>query len=70
MNKIICTGLLLYMATSCAVINKVAGIPNNPEPNLKSVHMAMRHDGYTKEDYDAHHNHDCDIKCETVKCKQ
>ena len=48
--------LLVLNCTSCGVVSQVTG---NPEPNLKSVHFAITHDGYTKEEYDAHPDWDC-----------
>ena len=50
--------MLLGMA-SCKTIKQYTG---NPEPNMKSVHMASFHWNYTQEEYDAHPDHDCTIK--------
>ncbi len=47
------------MLTSCNVYLKAVGAGGNPEPNLKSIHMASIHPGYTQEDYDAHPDWDC-----------
>ena len=31
----------------------------NPEPDLKSIHMATVHGTYTQSEYDAHPDYDC-----------
>lgn len=48
--------LLLAMFTSCGALDYVG----NPAPNMKTVHMATEHDGYTQEDVNQHPDYDCD----------
>ena len=47
------------VVSSCTVYAKAIGFGGNPEPSLKGVHMAISHEGYTKEDWDAHPDRDC-----------
>jgi len=39
----------------------------NPDPNLKIVHMATVHDGYTQEDVEQHPDHDCNREYILIK---
>ena len=49
-------GITILMFNSCSVL---IGYGGNPEPNMKSIHMAMNHPGYTIDDYNRHPDHDC-----------
>lgn len=60
--------LLLYVATSCSAYEQVVGAGGNPKPNLKGVHFAITHQNYTAEEYKAHCNHDCSMKCTPKIC--
>ena len=50
--------LLVLNCVSCGVVSQVTG---NPDPNLKTVHFALNHKDYTKEEYDAHPDWDCTL---------
>lgn len=58
MRYIIATVIALSL-TSCAVSTKLIGYGGNPPPNMKSIHMATNHKGYTQEDYAKHPDRDC-----------
>lgn len=47
--------IILILVSSCGHLRFVG----NPEPNMKSVHMATEHWDYTQDDYDAHPDYDC-----------
>jgi len=49
--------ILLLLTSSCSIMQ----FTGNPEPDLKSVHMAMVHGTYTQSEYDAHPDYDCTI---------
>ena len=53
--------------SSCTVYSKAIGFGGNPEPNLKGVHMGLSHAGYTKEDWDAHPDEECNGKYVLIK---
>ena len=52
--------VLLSLLTSCKAYTRAVGAGGNPDPNMKSIHMATNHSGYTIEDYNQHPDHDCD----------
>ena len=52
----IAAAAIFFFMTSCAAVS----YGGNPDPNMKSLHMATEHDGYTQEDYNQHPDHDCD----------
>lgn len=56
MKKYIIISLLL---SSCSLVKIVE---TNPEPKLKTIHMWEQHRNYTIEEYNAHPDHDCEIK--------
>ena len=60
MRNIITTVIAVLSLASCGTVsNKLVGFGGNPPPNMKSIHMATTHDGYTREDYDRHPDRDC-----------
>ena len=58
-----------FSCQSCKAYTRMMGAGGNPDPNMKSVHMATTHPGYTLEDYHAHHDHDCSLECNAITCK-
>ena len=50
-------GLAVLLLNSCA---SISGYGGNPAPDMKTLHMATMHDGYTKEDKHQHPDYDCD----------
>ena len=51
--------LLAMNLTSCKAYTKAIGFGGNPDPNMKSIHMATTHDGYSLDDFNEHLDHDC-----------
>ena len=58
MKRTLLFGLSLWFC-SCGAYERAIGVGGLPRPNLKSVHMAMQHDGYTLLDYRTHPDYDC-----------
>ncbi len=58
MNRIILL-LIMISVQSCATL-EIAGV-GRPDPDLKTVHFALRHwdEGYSIKDYESHPDHDC-----------
>ena len=57
-------GLAVLLLNSCAAITGYGG---NPEPNIKTIHMATHHGSYTQQEYDNHPDHDCSYTEEQIK---
>ena len=55
--------LLLLLVSSCASLQ----YGGNPEPNIKTIHMATHHGTYTQQEYDNHPDHDCSYTEEQIK---
>ena len=47
--------ILLLLTSSCSIMQ----FTGNPEPDLKSIHMATVHGDYTQSEYDTHPDYDC-----------
>lgn len=55
--------LLGGILASCGSLQYVG----NPAPNMKTIHMATTHDGYTQQDVKAHPDYDCNGTYELIK---
>ena len=59
--------LLVMNFASCKAYSRAIGFGGNPDPNMKSIHMATAHEGYSRNDYDQHPDHDCNGTYTNIK---